>query len=169
VYSEIKKGTEFRVYFPACSVCNDVKTAAAHEAEFPQGNGATVLVVDDDEAVRLVAKKTLEKFGYQVCVAQNGAEAVSLYALERDRIAMVLTDMAMPIMDGAATAVALKTINPELRVIGTSGLTLDGGGAKLVGTQLDAFITKPYRAETLLNTLYQFLPSERTALASPCV
>lgn len=75
-----------------------------------------MLLVDDEEAIRTIARATLERFGYRVMVAANGAQAVALYAQHRSDIAVVLTDMAMPVMDGPATIIALMSIDPAVKL-----------------------------------------------------
>ena len=85
--------------------------------------------------------------------AENGAAAIALYAAYRDQIDVVLTDMAMPVMDGPATIVALRTLNPRIRVIGSSGLASNGGLAKVARAGLKHFVPKPYTAEILLTIL----------------
>ncbi len=155
--SKLGDGTKFEVYLPA-----DPSGAARDEkfdqdACLPRGKGELILVVDDEESIREVAKSTLEAFGYSVIVAANGAEAIALYAQLRGKIALVLTDMAMPVMDGPALIVALKAINPAVRVIGSSGLSTKGGNAKAVSAGLRHFIPKPYTAETMLKALRDLL------------
>ena len=112
-----------------------------------------ILIVDDEEPILNVAKVTLERFGYRVMTATNGAAAVSTYALHREAIAVVVTDMAMPIMDGPAMVVALKSINPDVKIIGSSGL--DGGGGLAAASKVGVaeFISKPYSAETILSAI----------------
>ena len=153
VSSNPGKGSTFRVYLPA----NPASAAAASESEkasgLPRGHNELVLVVDDEEPILEVAKSTLEGFGYRVVVATNGAAAVSIYAMQRDSIAVVLTDMAMPIMDGPAMVVALKAINPDIKIIGSSGLS---GQSAITATRVSGvieFVPKPYSAETLLNAI----------------
>jgi len=116
-----------------------------------------VLVVDDDEAIRGVARRTLERFGYRVLLASNGAEAVAEYARSGREIAVVLTDMAMPIMDGPATIMALRVLNPEVKIIGSSGLDTNGHIAEAVGAGVQQFVPKPYTAEVLLRALRKIL------------
>lgn len=123
----------------------------------PRGNGEVVLVVDDEEPVRDVARRTLERFGYRVLLASHGAEAVSIFARERSQIAVVLTDMAMPVMDGPATIVALRSIDPSVRIIGSSGLDANDRLAKAVGAGVTHFVPKPYTAETLMRVLHEVL------------
>jgi CheY-like chemotaxis protein len=127
------------------------------ENPLPSGNRELVLVVDDEERMRIVVQSTLERFGYRVLLAANGAEAVALYAQNREQIAIVLTDMAMPVMDGPATIVALKSMNPNLKIIASSGLPSDGDVAEAAGAGVKHFVPKPYTTETLLNILAEAL------------
>lgn len=90
-------------------------------------------------------------------LASNGAEAVGLYAAHRHTIALVLTDMAMPIMDGPALIIALKAVDPDVLIVGSSGLRSHGGAAKAVGAGVKWFVAKPYTAEAILNTLHDAL------------
>jgi CheY-like chemotaxis protein len=92
-----------------------------------------------------------------VLVAKNGAEAVALYAQHGNEVAAVLLDMAMPVMDGPSTIIALKAMNPKVRIIGSSGQASNGGVAKAVGAGVNHFVPKPYTAETLLKTLRELL------------
>lgn len=123
----------------------------------PRGNGEVVLVVDGDEQIRRVASHTLERFGYRVMLASNGAEAVAVYAQHRAIIDVVITDMAMPIMDGPTTIVALGTIDPEVCIIGASGQGSDADLAKAVGAGLKHFVPKPYTAESILTVIARAL------------
>jgi PAS domain S-box-containing protein len=157
VYSEMGKGSTFKVYLPANVASNGAEVVAVGEALLPRGNGELVLVVDDEERMRTVVKSTLERFGYRVLLAVNGAEAVALYAQNREQIAIVLTDMSMPVMDGPATIVALKSMNPGVKIIGSSGLPSDGAFARAAGEGFKYFISKPYTAETILGTLAKAL------------
>ena len=88
---------------------------------------------------------------------QAKAEALVAYAQHQKEIALVLTDMAMPIMDGPALIIALKSMNPEVRIIGSSGLTSNEGVAKAVGAGVEHFVPKPYTAEKFLKTLAEVL------------
>jgi PAS domain S-box-containing protein len=157
VCSEMGKGTTFKAYLPATTTSNGAENVAVVENPLPRGNGELVLVVDDEERMRTVVQGTLEQFGYRVLLAVNGAEAVALYAQKREQIAIVLTDMAMPVMDGPATIVALKSMNPNLKIIGSSGLPSDGDVAKAAGVGVKHFVPKPYTAETLLKILAEAL------------
>ena len=157
VYSEIGKGSTFEVYLPANGASKGAEAVAVGETVLPRGHGELVLVVDDEERMRAVVQSTLEQFGYRVLLAANGAEAVALYAQNRDQIEVVLTDMAMPVMDGPATIVALISMNPNLKIIGSSGLPSDGDFARAAGGGCKYFISKPYTAETILDILAKAL------------
>ncbi|MER3429350.1 MAG: hybrid sensor histidine kinase/response regulator, partial [Pyrinomonas sp.] len=79
-------------------------------------------VVDDEEPIRTIAEQTLETFGYRALTASDGAEAVALFAAHRNEIAAVILDLAMPLMDGRATARALRRLNARVKIILSSGL-----------------------------------------------
>ncbi len=153
LYSEEGKGTRFKVYLPANTSEAAANQVAIEQTGLPTGHGELILVVDDEAAIRTAAQRTLERFGYRVMLASHGAEAVSFYAQHQQDIAIVLTDMAMPIMDGPALIIALKSMNPQVRIIGSSGLASNGGVAKAMGAGMQHFIPKPYTAETLLKAL----------------
>lgn len=157
VYSEPNKGATFKVYLPAMLASAEVVDAAHAESAIPRGGGETILVVDDEESVRIIAQKTLQRFGYSVLVATNGAEALSIYVPNQSKIDLVITDMAMPIMDGVATIIALRSLNPHLRIIASSGLASNSSVAKAIGAGVQLFLAKPYTAEALLRTIHQGL------------
>jgi PAS domain S-box-containing protein len=157
LYSEVGKGTTFKVYLPANATSTAAEQVAIKQTELPRGNGELILLVDDEVTIRTVAQKTLERFGYRVLVAANGAEAVALYAQYRDQVAAVLTDMAMPVMDGPSMIIALKSLNPKVKIVGSSGLAANGGVAKAMGAGVQHFVPKPYTAEGVLKTLAEAL------------
>ena len=156
LYSELHKGSKFSVYLPAMDVPGATATGAL-QTDLPLGHGELILVVDDEESIREITRGTLETFGYRVLTASEGTEALALYADHRNEVAVVLTDMMMPFMDGPATIRALQRMNPQVRIIaasgfGTSHYQVD---ASLEGVEI--FLDKPYTAEKLLNTLARIL------------
>jgi two-component system cell cycle sensor histidine kinase/response regulator CckA len=153
VSSDMGKGSTFKIFLPANAQAAAAAPAAAKRPGLPRGHNELVLIVDDEQPILNVAKSTLERFGYRVVVATNGAAAVSTYALQRDSIAVVVTDMAMPIMDGPAMAVALKAMNPDVKIIGSSGMDGGGGITAAANVGVTEFIPKPYSAETLLRAI----------------
>jgi len=157
VYSDLGKGTTFKISLPATESTSEKDDELLQLANLPKGSGETILVIDDEASILSITRETLETFGYEVVTAGNGADAVGIYAQRRDEIAVVLTDMAMPIMDGATTVHALRRINPAVKIIAASGLDTDGGMAKGMKGNVKRFMTKPYTAETLLRTLRMVL------------
>jgi len=103
VYSEVGKGSQFSVYLPLAEATN-AESSSARRSEISFGEGELILVVDDEAAIREIAKGTLENFGYRVLTASDGAEALALYAEHKGEIAVVLTDMMMPLMNGQQRA-----------------------------------------------------------------
>ena len=156
VYSEVGMGTRFHIYFPAIVDSESLAETFARE-ELPHGNGELILVVDDEDTVREITRRTLETFGYRVLVASDGAEATAVYATHQPEIAVVLTDMMMPVMDGSTTIQVLLAMNPDVRIIAASGLNSSGMVAK--AARVRHFLPKPYTAYTLLTTLRQALES----------
>ncbi|HQU82451.1 MAG TPA: PAS domain S-box protein [Pyrinomonadaceae bacterium] len=152
-YSELGRGTRFDVYLPAVETIEQKITSDKREAELPHGSGELVLIVDDEEAIRKITRWTLEKHGYRVLTAANGEEALNLYAENNGEIAVVLTDMMMPVMDGGSTVRALLEINPQQKIIAASGLLEIHGTQtdKLEGVSL--YLSKPFTAEKLLQAL----------------
>lgn len=158
VYSELHKGSQFTLYIPALDVGGSIEPAAA-QTDLPLGNGELILVVDDEESIREIMRGTLETFGYSVLIAGDGTEALAIYADRKNEIALVLTDMVMPFMDGPATIRALQRMNPEVRIIAASGLSAGQkpGEGSLEGVR--KFLSKPYTAEKLLRALAEVLRS----------
>jgi len=156
VYSELHKGTQFAVYLPALGDRNAVPANAALTT-LPLGNGELILVVDDEAAIREITRSTLETFGYQVLTASDGTDALAIYADRKNDIAAVLTDMAMPFMDGPATIRALQKMNPQVKVIAASGLTANLNRSDASLEAVKVFLSKPYTAERLLKALAEVL------------
>lgn len=150
VYSEVDKGTQFRVYLPATQT-SEISSFLA--SELPKGQGELVLVVDDELAIREITKASLEAYNYQVFTANDGIEAIALYAEYKDDISIVLTDMMMPSMDGQTVIRTLQKINPQVKIIAMSGLASNSAMAQSIGIGVKAFLSKPYTAEELLKTI----------------
>lgn len=156
VESELGHGTTFTIYLPAAPVPHVAHLAVDPATAIPRGKGELVLVVDDEAAIRHITQRTLEAHGYRVLTACDGAEAVALYAQQGPAIAVVLTDMMMPVMDGPAAIHALRRLNPAVRVISVSGLeSVDHAAA--AGAPARDFLSKPYTARTLCVRLREVL------------
>ena len=153
VYSEIRKGTTFRVYLPALNGDGSAPEPCAAEDDPPSGHGELILVVDDEAGIRDVTMSTLEAAGYEVLTACDGTEAIARYAQHRERIAATITDMVMPYMDGTSTIRAIRKLNPAARIIASSGFAGDMQIARSSESGADCFLTKPYTARKLLAAL----------------
>ena len=157
VSSELGRGTRLDVYLPAEIVTAERVVTTATKAQLPRGRGELLLVVDDEDAIRKVARRILERHGYQVLVAGNGGEAVALYGAHAGEIAAVITDMSMPIVDGPTAIAALQAINPSVRIVGSSGLDADGKAAKARALGVTDWVWKPYTADDLLRMLHSVI------------
>ena len=158
VHSTPGTGTRFDVYLPA-QTTRAKRVAPVPAVAHRRGNGETVLVVDDEPGIRRIAKRTLEAFGYRVLLASDGADAIALYVQQQADIAVVLTDMMMPLMDGTATIQELVRLNPQVRIICASGLATDALAAGAAAARVVHFLRKPYTAETLLAAIRAALPA----------
>jgi len=157
LHSMVGQGTTFDVYLPATNIVRAAGGVQVPEEPLPRGKGETILVVDDEEAIRKIAQKLLVMYGYKVLLASHGEEAMAIYRERRKEIAAVITDMAMPIMDGPTMIMELIELNPDVRIIGSSGLTSNISVTKAAGAGVQHFIPKPYTADIMLKTLKKAL------------
>ena len=157
VDSEPGKGTTFKVYLPAHIDGRESEVSLASPERLPKGAGELVLVVDDERSILDVTRQTLEAFGYRVLTAEDGAQAIGIYAQQSDEVAVVITDMMMPTMDGAMLMAALQRIKPAVKVIAVSGLSTNQPVAAATGCAAGSFLIKPYTAEELLVLLKKVL------------
>jgi CheY-like chemotaxis protein len=163
VDSEVGVGTTFKIHLPAKPAHWTAETVTPAPADLPHGRDELVLVVDDEFSIRHIAQQTLEAFDYRVITAADGAEAVKLYAKKAQEIALVLIDMMMPIMDGAATVQKLMRINPSVRIISASGLAGSENVLKATGAGVMDFLPKPYAADALLKRIREVLDRPASA------
>jgi signal transduction histidine kinase/CheY-like chemotaxis protein len=159
VYSEFGRGARFKVYLPAIAAAHSEPAKPSHR-DLPVGNGELVLVIDDESAIREVARETLSAFGYRVMIASDGAEAMAVFAAHMGDVKVVLTDMMMPYMDGPATIRALRRLDPKVKIIATSGLKAEDKIADVAQLGVKTFLPKPYTAEKLLKTVAAALKNE---------
>jgi PAS domain S-box-containing protein len=154
VYSEMGRGTAFKVYLPAVEAMEPLEVP---DAELPLGNGELILVVDDEAAIREITKTSLETYNYKAITASDGIEAIALYAEHRDQVSVVLTDMLMPSMDGATTIRTLQKINPNVKIIAVSGLASTDKQTTATSAGVKTFLSKPYTAKELLSAINRVL------------
>lgn len=156
VYSEVGKGTRFTIYLPALQT-EDTDRAEARRPALAVGRGELILVVDDEAFILVTAKATLEEFGYRVVTAADGREALACYQQHREEIQAVVLDMMMPDMDGPTTMRALREVNPQVRIVASSGLRASERTAEAIAAGAKAFLQKPYSDEHLLEALARAL------------
>jgi len=159
------------VYWPASESDGAPQRNASTKPALPRGNGECILVVEDEENIRDITRRILERFGYGVLVANNGAEGLAQFTQHHDEIAAVVTDISMPVMDGPTMVVALRKIDSGVRILGCSGLSAKGQDTKTAGAGIEHFIPKPYSAEILLQNLAMLLSTKSGSQgqASPIV
>ncbi len=154
VKSEECVGTCFRVLFPVAdesvvSPPEAVSGEVEQQAAEPNAGNGTVLVVDDEESIREAAAAMLEDMGFSVLTAEDGEQAVACYRQHRDGIALVLLDMTMPRMDGAACFAAMREIDPEVKVLLSSGFSEREAMLRFRAEGPASFIQKPYWPDAL--------------------
>ena len=154
VHSEVGRGTEFKIFLPAAAE-RPVQTPLKR-LSLPPGNGERILIVDDEEAVLAIMRSALENYSYKVLPASGGLEAVALFARNPDAVHLVITDLDMPFMDGRAVIAALRKIRRDLKIIAASGTEKEKENS-LRDVKADAFISKPFTSESLLETVYKVL------------
>ena len=158
LFSQIGHGSTFKVYLPAPannSIGDTDQTASTPSTPW-RGSG-TILLVEDEDQVRLIAKALLENFGFTVLEAVNGEEALEIYKNRASEITIVLTDMGMPVMDGCQLFNELKKLNPELPIIVSSGYG-DAEVTERVGSDnIAGLISKPYNPDQLREVLKRVL------------
>jgi two-component system cell cycle sensor histidine kinase/response regulator CckA len=159
VYSEPDHGSRFQLHLPAALSDQelDAPPADATRSLPPRGDGELILVVDDEAAIRQIIRQALEANGYRTIVASNGAEALDLIETSDEPVALVLTDMMMPVMDGAHLAAELATREPAMPIIATSGLNANGGVARAQHAGVRQFLSKPYTSLDLLRSVHDAL------------
>jgi PAS domain S-box-containing protein len=157
VQSEVGKGTAFRVYLPA--IKTEAQEVKIQQSEPRLGQGEFILVAEDEGSIREITRSILEAYGYKVLSAEDGAEAVALYAQNKDKIKVVLIDLIMPVMDGQMSIRMIHQINPGAKIIAVSGLA-QKDKLENVSDYTNAFLPKPYTAERLLKTIHEVLSTK---------
>jgi PAS domain S-box-containing protein len=160
VESQQGRGARFSVFFPTVmgTVAGDAGEA---RSSLPRVSGV-VLVVDDEEMVRSVAKGALEKFGLKVILAANGVEAVERFREAAEQIDAVLLDIKMPVMDGYETLKQLRRVRPDVEVLISSGFGEEEAVRNFRGQGITGYVQKPYRAPALVEAVQSAVKRGRT-------
>ncbi|MFC1477385.1 PAS domain S-box protein [candidate division KSB1 bacterium] len=153
VYSEMGEGTTFNLYLPVSGkkIVKDRKIHRIFKGD------ATILVVDDEKNVRRMASRMLNELGYKVLLAEDGKEAVKIYKVKKREIDLVLLDMVMPNMGGKETNLALRKIDPGVKILLSSGYSQDGKAAEILNDGALGFIQKPFRMDDISKKLNNIL------------
>jgi PAS domain S-box-containing protein len=154
VYSEVGNGTCFKVYLPAAE---EMVTLNAKSLTLPAGHGELILIVDDEPAIQEVTKTSLETHNYKTIIADDGIEAIALYAKHTDEISAVLMDIMLPSLDGLTAIRTLQRINPQVRIIATTGLMSSNKISTIASIGVTTFLSKPYTVNELLLALQKVM------------
>jgi two-component system, cell cycle sensor histidine kinase and response regulator CckA len=157
VYSEPGKGTTFKLFFPVVSGRPQDSDSPFPESAAFKGSGS-VLVVDDEETVRTVATRMLERLGFSVVAATDGREGMEKFRINPTRFTLVLLDLTMPHLDGEETFRQMRMLNPGVRVILTSGFNQQEAVNRFTGKGLAGFIQKPFDLGSLVQVIRSVLP-----------
>jgi CheY-like chemotaxis protein len=154
VESEMGKGTTFTLLLPATE--RQVAEDKTPVAVLQHGTG-TILVVDDEAQIVKVCSRLLQKFGYDVLTAPSGKQAIELVRRYGAKISLVLLDMTMPEMSGRQTYETLQKIMPGIKVLLSSGRSIEGQAQELLDSGCDGFIQKPFDAVALSAKVQEIL------------
>jgi CheY-like chemotaxis protein len=154
VYSEKDRGTTFTIYLPASE-------KEVHEEQEPtvsilKGTG-TILLIDDEEMIIDTGEELLKELGYRVLVAKSGLEAIEVYNNNHKTIDLVIMDMIMPGMGGGEAYDRLKKINPEVKVLLSSGYSINGQATRILNRGCDGFIQKPFNMKQLSEKIHSII------------
>ncbi|MDB4989655.1 MAG: sensory box histidine kinase/response regulator [Myxococcaceae bacterium] len=160
VTSTIGKGTTFRVLFPAAQGQVAAPYEAKRASSKPPGQTATVLVVDDEQAVRATMRAALESLGHRVLVASSGREACDIYRQQKAQIELIVLDLTMPEMNGEQTLRALQAIDQNVRVLVTTGYAEEDVRERFHLGELAGFLAKPFVRDELCRAVAAALDRE---------
>jgi PAS domain S-box-containing protein len=146
VYSMMNKGSTFDIFLPAST--KEVEQNKQMHQKALKGTG-TILLVDDEDMIIDVGSQILKNLGYRPLVARSGKEAIDMYQSNKDKINLVILDMIMPDMGGGETYDRLRNINPGIKVLLSSGYSIEGQASEIMNRGCDGFIQKPFNVKQL--------------------
>jgi len=154
-YSEPGEGTTFRIYIPVAENPEPRTTRMAFQ--MPKGGTETILVVDDEHDIRELAKRTLERAGYQVLLAGTGLQALEVYVKEKDGISLVILDLIMPEMGGKQCLEELLKIDPHVKVLIASGFGVEHATRRFLESSAKGIVRKPFDIKGFLKSVRRVL------------
>ena len=155
IYAEstLGEGTVFHMYFPVSDLSPEKPKESVKQSVKNTVKGGTILVIDDEAAIRRMLIKTLTYVGYKVLDADSGKEGIALYKNEMDKISAVILDVILPEMDGVQIYKSLKEINPNVRILVSSGFASNKQTIELRELGVEGFLKKPYRQNELVEAV----------------
>lgn len=158
VYSEVGKGATFHIYLPvSLPACAEGLEEDDEQTDSIVEGSGTILLIDDEDTIIAVGRKILEKIGYKVFIAKSGREALETYEEKRAEIDLVILDIIMPGMGGAETFDNLKKINPRIKILLSSGYSLDSQATRILKRGCSGFIQKPFDINSLSRMIKQIM------------
>ena len=154
VFSKKGEGTRFEIYLPASGKA--VPKAKKASEKFVEGQ-ETILLVDDEDMIIDVGTRMLKKLGYKIFTARNGKEAIAIFKQHQDKIDLIVLDLIMPQMGGGETYDRLKEIKPDVKVLLSSGFSINGQASEILNRGCDGFIQKPFNLQNLSKNLRAIL------------
>jgi CheY-like chemotaxis protein len=155
VYSEEGQGTTFNVYLPASEKA--IMTREKDPADEILKGTETLLLVDDEDKILDVGEEILREMGYEVLVARNGKEAIEVFSKHKDEIDLVILDMVMPEMGGGEAYDKMKAKKADVKVLLSSGYSINGQASEILERGCDGFIQKPFRMKELSMKIRELL------------
>jgi len=155
-YSEPDEGTIFKIYFPVIEKEAE-RVESEEEKVHIKGGNETILLVDDEEAIRELGKNILTRFGYTVLMVSDGETALEVYREKKEKISLVILDIIMPGMGGRECLKKLFKMNPKSKVIIASGYSINGSTKEALEAGAKGFIGKPYNINQMLKAVREAL------------
>lgn len=150
IESRVSAGTKVSLYIPIANMLVETFPSGCSRSLIPKYEKRnTILLVDDEESILESAQLLVEKLGFEVIIAKNGAEALNQFAQRRTDISLVITDYQMPVMNGPSLIKALREISPSVSIILCTGLEAQESVDLIVGLEVDATLFKPFTARML--------------------
>jgi len=164
VYSEKGQGTTFNIYLPASPKKDTHDKNKDVDGDNVISKGAeTILLVDDESMILTVGSELLKTLGYTILTAQDGSSAIDLYKNSKENIDLVILDMVMPEMGGGEIFDELKKINPQVKVLLSSGYSLNGQASRIIKRGCVGFIQKPFTIRDIASQLRKIIDNQKTA------
>jgi DNA-binding response OmpR family regulator/signal transduction histidine kinase len=154
VESEPNVGTTFHMLFPVTDLKPQDQKQAITDPNARNLTGGTILIIDDEEAIRRMLMKTLNYVGYDVLEAKSGKAGIDVYQQDQEKISLVILDVIMPEMDGVEVYRELKKINPDVAIIISSGYASNKQTIELKSMGVEGFLKKPYRQRDLVEAVH---------------